>query len=87
MKDPKSFNILSGNVSFLKYFKDDVKENSTKECFQLIQSFTRRTNVLTRCRIPKLWERYKIDSGIFDLKSKRILLRSAKEKYMFIPSK
>ena len=35
---------------------------------------------MTRRRIPKKCERYKIDFGIHDLKSKRILPRSVKRR-------
>ena len=35
---------------------------------------------MTRCRVPEFCERYKIDIGIYDLKSKRILPRSVKER-------
>ena len=35
---------------------------------------------MTRCRIPDFLERYKIDIGMFDLKSKQILPRSVKQR-------
>ena len=35
---------------------------------------------MTRCRIPEFCERYKIDIGIYDLKSKRILPRTVKQR-------
>ena len=35
---------------------------------------------MTRCRIPEFCKRYKIDIGIYDLNSKRILPRSVKQK-------
>ena len=35
---------------------------------------------MTRCRIPEFCERYKIDIGIYDLNSKRILPRSVKQR-------
>ena len=38
---------------------------------------------MNRCRIPEICERYKIDIGIFDPKSRRILPTNAKtEGYM-----
>ena len=55
-------------------------KNFTKENFDLIRSYKRRTNVTTRCRLPKFCERYKKDTGIYDLKSKRILPSSVKER-------
>ena len=50
------------------------------EYFEFIQSYQRRTNVLARCRLPEFRERYKIDIGIYDLESKRILFRTVKQK-------
>ena len=35
---------------------------------------------MTRCRIPEFCERYKIDIGIDDLNSKKILRRTVKQK-------
>ena len=35
---------------------------------------------MARCRLPKICEKYKIDIGIFDLKSKRCLPRSVKQR-------
>ena len=35
---------------------------------------------MTRCRNPKICTRYKIDIGIYDLNSKRILPRNVKQK-------
>ena len=46
------------------------------EYFEFIQSYKRRTNVMTRCRVPEFCERYKIDIGIYDPKSKRIFPRT-----------
>ena len=63
--------LLSGNA---------FKRGFRMEYFELIQSFKRRTNVMTRCRIPELCERYKIDFGIYDLKSKRIVPWSVKQR-------
>ena len=50
------------------------------EYVEFIQSYKRRTNVMNRCRIPDCCERYKIDTGIYDPKSKWILSRSIKPK-------
>ena len=35
---------------------------------------------MTRCRIPDLCDRYRIDIGLYGPKSKRILLRSIKDR-------
>ena len=35
---------------------------------------------MTRCRIPESCERYKIDIGVYDAKSKRILPRRVKQR-------
>ena len=35
---------------------------------------------MTRCRIPEFCEQYKIDIEMYDPKSKRILLRSVKQR-------
>ena len=50
------------------------------EYLEFIQSYKRRTNVMTRCRIPEFCTRYKIVFGIYDLNSKRILPRNVKQK-------
>ena len=50
------------------------------EYFQTIQSYKKETNVTTRCRIPKFCERHKVDIDIYDLKSKRVLPRSVKQR-------
>ena len=48
--------------------------------FEFIESYKRGTNVLNRYRIPKFCERYKRDSGTYDLKSQRFLPRTAKQR-------
>ena len=72
--------IPSGNGCFLKCNNYIFKEDFSTEYFEFIQSYKRRTNVKTRCRIPEFCERYKIDIGIYDDKSKRILPRNVKQK-------
>ena len=47
---------------------------------KFIQSHKRRTNAMTRCRIPEFCKRYKIDVEIHDFRGKRILLRSVKHR-------
>ena len=75
--------IPSGNACFLKCINYLFKKKFNKEFFEFIQSHKRKTNFLTRYRLPNFCERYKINVGIYDAKSKRILPRSVKEKYMF----
>ena len=50
------------------------------ESFEFIQSYKRRTNVLTQCRIPDFYKRYKIDIGNYTLKNTRILPQTVKQK-------
>ena len=50
------------------------------EYFEFIQSYKRRPNGMSRCRIPEFCNRYKIDIGIYNLKSKRILPQTVKQK-------
>ena len=72
--------IPSGNGCFLKcknYIFDKV---FSIEYFEFIKSYKRRPNVMARCRIPEFCKRYKIDIGIYDLNSKRILPRTVKQK-------
>ena len=35
---------------------------------------------MTQCRIPEIYERYKVDIGVYDPKSKRILPRNVKQR-------
>ena len=35
---------------------------------------------MTRCRFPPFYQQYEMDIGIYDLKGKRILPRSVKQK-------
>ena len=72
--------ILSGNGCFLKCINYIFKEGFSMEYFEFIPSHKRRTNVMTRCRIPEFCNRYKIDIGIYDLNSKRILPRNVKQR-------
>ena len=50
------------------------------EYLEFTQSYKRRPNVMARCRIPAFCEKYKIDMGICDPKSKRILPRTVKQR-------
>ena len=50
------------------------------EYFDFIQSYERRTNVMTWCRIPEFCERYKIYNGSYDPNSKTILPRAVKQR-------
>ena len=54
----------SGNGCFLKCSNYVFKEDFTMEFFEFIQIYKIRTNVMTRCRIPELCERYKKTIGI-----------------------
>ena len=72
--------IPSGNGCFFKCINYIVKKDFSMEYFEFIQSYKRRTNVMTRCRIPEFCERYKIYIGIFAPKSKRILPTNVKQR-------
>ena len=76
--------IPSGNGCFLKCIKYIFKKDFSMEYFDFKQSFKRRTNVMRRCRIPEFRERYKIDIGIHDPKSKRILPRNVKQRELCV---
>ena len=70
--------IFSGNNFFVKYKNYIFKKDFSMEYFEFIQSYKRRTKVMTRCRIPEFCDLYKIDIGIYDAKSKRIHPRNVK---------
>ena len=72
--------ILVGNGCFLKCFNYIFKKDFSMEFFEIMQSYKRRTNVVFRCRKTKFCERYKVDIGIYDPKSKRILPRIVKRR-------
>ena len=72
--------ILTGNGCFLKCNTYIFKKDFITEYFEFIQSYKRRTNVLSGCRIPEFCEIYKIAIGIYDPKSKRKLPRSVKQR-------
>ena len=72
--------IPSGNGCFLKCINYIFNKDFNAEYFEFIKSFKRRTNVMARCRIPEICKRYKIDIGIYDLNSKRILPWTVKQK-------
>ena len=72
--------IPSGNGCFLKCINYIFKKDFSTEYFEFIQSYKRRTNVMTRCRIPEFCKRYKIDIGIYNLNSERILPGTVKQK-------
>ena len=65
--------IPSGNGCFLKCINNNFNENFRTEYFEFIQSYKRRTNVMAWCRISEFRKRYKIDIGIYDIKSTKIL--------------
>ena len=72
--------IPSGNGCFLKCINYIFKKDFSNEYFEFIKSYKRRSNVMTRCRIPEFCKRYKIDIGIYDLNNKRILPQTVKQK-------
>ena len=72
--------IPSGNGCFLKCKNYIFDKDFSIEYFEFIKSYKRRPNVMARCRIPEFWKRYKIDIGIYDPNSKRILPRTVKQK-------
>ena len=72
--------IPSENGCFLKCFNYIFKKEFSMEFFEFIQSYKRRPNVMNRCRIPDFCNRYKIDIGIYDLNSERILPRTVKQR-------
>ena len=72
--------IPSGNGCFLKSISYIFKKDFSKEYFELIKSYKRRTNVMSRCRIPEFCKRYKKDIGFYDLNNKRILPETVKQK-------
>ena len=72
--------IPSGNGCFLKCINYIFDKDFSIEYFEFIKSYKRRPNVMARCRIPEFCKRYKIDIGIYDLNSKRILPWTVKQK-------
>ena len=79
--------IPSGNGLFLKCINFIFEKDFSMEYSEIIKSYKRRPNVMTRCRIPKFCFRYELDIGIYDLNSKTILPRTVKQKiyvYTFI---
>ena len=76
----KNCYIPSGNGCFLKFINYIFNKDFSTEYFEFIQSYKRRTNVMTRCRILEFCKRYKIDIGIYCLKTKRIFPQTVKQK-------
>ena len=76
----KNCYIPSGNGCFLKCINYIFNKDFSKEYFEFIKSYKRRPNVMARCRIPEFCKRYKIDIGIYDLNSQRILPQTVKQK-------
>ena len=72
--------IPSGNGCFLKFIDYILQKDISTEYLEFIQSYKKRTNVMSRYRIPEFCERYKIDIGIYDTKSKRTHPRSVKRR-------
>ena len=76
----KNCYIPSGNGCFLKCINYFFDKDFSIEYFEFIKSYKRRPNVMARCRIPEFCKRYKIDIGIYDVNSKRILPWTVKQK-------
>ena len=76
--------IPSGNGCFLKCINYIFDKDFSMQYLEFIQSYKRRTNVMTQCRIPEFCKRYKIDIGIYYLKTKRILPQTVKQKNISI---
>ena len=76
----KNCYIASGNGCFLKCINYIFDKDFSIEYFEFIKSYKRRPNGMSRCRIPEFCERYKIDIGIYDLNSKRILPRTVEQR-------
>ena len=72
--------IPSGNGCFLKCINYIFNKDFNKEYFEFIKSYKRRTNVMSQCRIPEFCKRYKLDIGIYNLNSRRILPQNVKQK-------
>ena len=72
--------IPNGNGCFLKCINYIFDKDFSTEYFEFIKSYKRRQNVMARCRIPEFCKRYKIDIGIYDLNTKRILPWTVKQK-------
>ena len=72
--------IPSGKRCFLQCIEYMFRKDFTFKYSGFIRSFKRRTNVLTRWRIQEFCERNEKDTGIYDLKSKRILFRFVKRR-------
>ena len=65
--------IPNGNGCFLKCITYFAKKDVSMEYLEFIQSYERKTNVMTRGRKPEFCKRYKIDIVIYDPKGKRLL--------------
>ena len=77
----------NGNGCFLNCISFTFKKDFSMKYFEFIQSYKRRTNVLTRCRIPEFCERYKTDIGINDPEANEYSLGMLKRRiyvYTFI---
>ena len=73
-------NTPRGSGCFLKFNNYFFKKDFSMNYFDFKQSHKRRTNTMSRCRIPKISESYRIDIGICDPKRKRRLRRIVKQK-------
>ena len=71
--EDESFYKPKRKACFLKCINCILQKNFSMEYFEFKQSYKRRTNVMSRRRISEFGERFKIDIGVFDLKSKNLL--------------
>ena len=72
--------IPSGNGCFLKCNNCIFVKDFSIDYFELIKPYKRRPNVMTQGRIPEFCKRCKIDIGMYDDKSKKILPRTVKQR-------
>ena len=75
-----NFFIPTGNRCFLKCNNYNFRKDFSMEYYEFIQSYKRRRNVMSRRRKPEFCNRYKIDSGIYDPKSRRIHPRNVEQR-------
>ena len=76
--------IPNGKACFLKCINYIFKKDFSMEYFEFIQSYKRRPKVMTPCRIPEFCQRQERDIALYDLKSKRILPRSVKQRDVYV---
>ena len=78
--------IPNGNGCFLNCNNYVFKKDFSMEYLEFIQSYKGRTNFFTRCKIPEFCGGYKIDIGMYDLKSKNNSHICQAKLYLFVRS-